>query len=53
MKNREGGIVGYNLLAAVDSGHRLIVAHEVINEGVDRDQLVTMAQKAKGACEKS
>jgi transposase len=49
MKNREGGIVGYNVQTAVDAEHHLIVAHEVINEGVDRDQLSTMAEKAKAA----
>jgi transposase len=49
MKNREGGIVGYNVQTAVDAEHHLIVAHEVINEGVDRDQLATMAEQAKEA----
>jgi transposase len=49
MKNREGGIVGYNVQTAVDAEHHLIVAHEVINEGVDRDQLSMMAEKAKEA----
>jgi transposase len=49
MKNREGGIVGYNVQTAVDAKHHLIVAHEVTNEGVDRDQLSSMAQKAKEA----
>jgi transposase len=49
MKNREGGIVGYNVQTAVDAEHHLIVAHEVTNEGVDRDQLSSMAQKAKEA----
>jgi transposase len=49
MKNREGGIVGYNVQTAVDAEYHLIVAHEVINEGVDRDQLSTMAEKAKDA----
>jgi transposase len=49
MKNREGGIVGYNVQTAVDAEHHLIVAHEVINEGVDRDQLSTMTEKAKEA----
>jgi hypothetical protein len=49
MKNREGGIVGYNVQTAVDAQYHLIVAHEVTNEGVDRDQLSTMAQKAKDA----
>jgi transposase len=49
MKNRDGGIVGYNVQAAVDSQHHLIVAHEVITEGVDRDQLAPMAQRAREA----
>jgi hypothetical protein len=49
MKNREGGIVGYNVQTAVDAEHHLIVAHEVINEGVDRDQLSTLAEKAQEA----
>jgi transposase len=53
MKNREGGIVGYNVQTAVDVQHHLIVAHEVTNEGVDRDQLATMAQKAKEAVDTS
>ena len=49
MKNREGGIVGYNVQTAVDAEHHLIVAHEVINEGLDRDQLAPMAEQAKEA----
>src|SRR4029077_2520230 len=49
MKNREGGIVGYNVQTAVDAEHHLIVAHEVINDGLDRDQLAPMAEKAKAA----
>jgi transposase len=49
MKNREGGIVGYNVQTAVDAKHHLIVAHEVITEGVDRDQLTSMAEKAREA----
>jgi transposase len=49
MKNREGGVVGYNVQTAVDTQHHLIVAHEVINEGIDRDQLAPMAEKAKAA----
>jgi transposase len=49
MKNREGGIVGYNVQSAVDAKHHLIVAHEVVTEGVDRDQLTAMAEKAREA----
>ena len=33
MKNRDGGIVGYNVQAAVDAEHHLIVAHEVVTDG--------------------
>jgi hypothetical protein len=47
MKNREGGIVGYNVQVAVDAEHHLIVAHEVTNDGLDREQLSRMAEKAK------
>jgi hypothetical protein len=53
MRNREGGIVGYNVQTAVDAQHHLIVAHEVTNEGGDRDQLAAMAQKAKEVLETS
>ena len=49
MKTRDGGIVGYNVQAAVDAQHHLIVAHEVITEGVDRDQLAPMAHRARAA----
>jgi transposase len=43
MKTRGEGIVGYNVQTAVDTKHHLIVAHEVTNVGVDRDQLTNMA----------
>lgn len=46
---RGTGIVGYNVQAAVDAKHHLIVAHEVINVGHDRDQLAGMAKLAKAA----
>ncbi len=36
---RGSGVVGYNVQAAVEAGHHLIVAHEVTNEGHDRSQL--------------
>ena len=49
MKSRDGGIVGYNVQTAVDAKHHLIVAHEVITEGVDRDQLAPMAEQAREA----
>jgi transposase len=49
MKNREGGIVGYNVQVAVDAEHHLLVAHEVTNDGLDRHQLSSMAGKAKEA----
>jgi transposase len=49
MKNREGGIVGYNVQTAVDAVHHLIVAHEVVTDGVDRDQLAPMAEQARQA----
>jgi hypothetical protein len=41
--------VGYNVQSAVDAKHHLIVAHEVITEGVDRDQLSRMAEQAREA----
>ena len=49
MKSRDGGIVGYNVQTAVEAKHHLIVAHEVITEGVDRDQLAPMAEQARAA----
>ncbi len=43
------GIVGYNVQAAVDTRHHLIVAHEVSNRGHDRGQLSNMAEQAQHA----
>ncbi|NIQ97710.1 MAG: IS1182 family transposase, partial [Desulfuromonadales bacterium] len=43
------GFVGYNTQAAVDTETHLIVAHDVINAGHDRDQLAPMAREAKAA----
>lgn len=44
---RGAGVVGYNVQAAVDTEHHLIVAHEVTNVVVDRTLLAPMAAKAK------
>jgi len=49
MKTRGTGIVGYNVQAAVDAKHHLIVAHEVTNIGTDRDHLSSMAKEARTA----
>lgn len=42
-------VVGYNVQAAVDARHHLIVAHEVTNSVTDRGQLAAMAKAAKEA----
>jgi len=46
------GLVGYNVQAAVDAKHHLIVAHEVTNIGNDRAQLTKMAIAAREAMDK-
>jgi transposase len=45
---RGSGVVGYNVQAAVDTRHHLIVAHDVTNVGSDRSQLSRMAKQTKG-----
>ena len=49
MKTRGTGIVGYNVQTAVETKNHLIVAHEVTNDGLDRDQLSTMGKQARKA----
>ena len=46
---RGSGMVGYNVQTAVDAEHHLIVAHDVIMTGSDRQQLSSMAVKARDA----
>jgi len=48
---RGSGMVGYNVQAAVDIEHHLIVAHEVTNSGSDRAQLFAIAQQTKAVLE--
>jgi len=47
MRHRGSGIVGYNVQAAVDVEHHLIVAHEVTSIVSDRGLLPKMADKAR------
>jgi transposase len=47
MKTRGTGIVGYNVQAAVDTKHHIIVTHDVTNTGSDRAQLSKVAKQAK------
>jgi transposase len=44
---RGSGVVGYNVQAAVDTKHHLIVAHDVTNVGSDRSQLSRIARHTK------
>ena len=44
---RGSGVVGYNVQAAVDTKHHLIVAHDVTNVGTDRSQLSRVAKQTK------
>ena len=48
---RGSGVVGYNMQAAVDTEHHLIVTHEVVNVGNDRGQLADISTKAKAVLE--
>ncbi|MBL0207395.1 MAG: hypothetical protein IPP84_05300 [Propionivibrio sp.] len=49
-EDRGTGIVGYNVQTAVDAKNHLIVAHEVTNIGIDRDQL-TLNDEACTRCD--
>ena len=49
MKAGGGSTVSYNVQTAVDSKHHLIAAHEVTNAPIDRNQLSSMAGKARSA----
>lgn len=46
---RGSGIVGYNVQSAFEGEHHLIVAHEVVMTGSDKQQLAKMAGQAKEA----
>src|SRR3712207_1293900 len=49
MNTRGSGIVGYNVQAAVEAEHHLVVAHDVVMTGSDRAQLSPMAKAAQEA----
>jgi len=48
-KTDKGPTVGFSLQIAVDEKNKLIVAHEVVNDGNDTQQLANIAIKAKNA----
>jgi Transposase domain (DUF772)/Transposase DDE domain len=49
---QHSGHVGYNVQSVVDAETHLIVTHEVINQGHDRDLLTQMAARAKVALQR-
>jgi len=44
-------VAGFNVQIAVDKKHKLICAHDVVNDGNDTQQLAPMAEKAKAVLE--
>lgn len=46
---RGSGMVGYNVQSAVEGEHHLIVAHEVVMTGSDKQQLASIAGQARDA----
>ena len=46
-------MVGYNVQIAVDTGHHLIITHEVTNVGSDRAQLARVAKETKATLERA
>jgi transposase len=44
---RGSGVVGYNVQAAVDTKHHLIVTHDVVQTGNDTGQLSAMSKQTK------
>ena len=51
--SKSSGLVGYNVQAAVDTEHHLIVAHQVTNANHDRSQLAPMTALAQTAMSRS
>jgi transposase len=49
MKTRGTGMVDYHVQTAVETKHHLIVAHEVTNICIDREQLTAVAKQARTA----
>jgi hypothetical protein len=49
LKDKEGSVAGYNVQQAVDTQHKLIVAHEVTTHANDHSSLEPMATQAKEA----
>ena len=49
MKTRGSAVVGYNVQTVVETTNHLIVAHEVVNDPIDRALLSPMSEKASEA----